>query len=492
MPDQFFTQLRVAIDLGVDIDEMLQIDEDLDPRQTDGGVGCRRLDVQPPGDGGRVGHRGEIGRHGLQQLAGLIVAADAECQRTLGRDVLATADFSQSSQHRLEAGEACLDFFILPQNIRDRPGGNHHAGTGRRGLGQAPLGCDSAQQLPDFLGDERDHRVQQPQQYIQRVSQDALSRGALRFVLKAVLQHLDIEAAELVPGEIVQAARGIRVVVTLQGLGHLLSYRRQAAEDPTVLDRQIGVGHRAARVPVQIDQGEPRGVPQFVAEIASHFEPFADRRAPRQCPVGFAARPLGREIASALGARDARQLAILLRLLDQRLAMRALELDGQPDVLVFGGQMGHAEPQGVGAEFVDHIQRIDAVPLALGHGLAIPVQDLRMDEHIPERNLAHVVQSHQHHARHPQRDDVPAGDQHAGRIKEIQLGRLIRPAHRRMRPQGGTEPGVQHVFLLAQTGLLQNAFCVFVARSDADIHRRLFRAWTFGNMDGHVWLSIGL
>jgi hypothetical protein len=67
-PISFSQQLLVALDLGVDVDEVLQIDEDLDARQADGGVGGRRLHVQPPGDGRGVGHRGEIGRHRLQQL----------------------------------------------------------------------------------------------------------------------------------------------------------------------------------------------------------------------------------------------------------------------------------------------------------------------------------------------------------------------------------------------------------------------------------------
>ena len=72
-----------------------------------------------------------------------------------------------------------------------------------------------------------------------------------------------------------------------------------------------------------------------------------------------------------------------------------------------------------------------------------------MDENVVEGDFADVVQAHQHHARDPKRDDVAAGNQHVGRIVVFQFLRLLRPAKRRMRPEGGTEPGVENVgFLL--------------------------------------------
>ena len=82
-----------------------------------------------------------------------------------------------------------------------------------------------------------------------------------------------------------------------------------------------------------------------------------------------------------------------LRLLDQRLAVRTLELDRHADVLRFGGQIGQAEAQRIGAELLDHVDRIDAVALRLRHSLAVAVEDLRMDEHVVERHFAHVVQA---------------------------------------------------------------------------------------------------
>ena len=85
------------------------------------------------------------------------------------------------------------------------------------------------------------------------------------------------------------------------------------------------------------------------------------------------------------------------------------------------------------------------LPLHLAHRLAEAVEELRMDVDVMERHLLQVVQPRDHHARHPERDDVAAGDQHAGRIAVAQLRRVLRPAERRMRPEGGAEPGVEDV-----------------------------------------------
>ena len=146
-------------------------------------------------------------------------------------------------------------------------------------------------------------------------------------------------------------------------------------------------------------------------------------------------------------ALDPRPDAVLLGLLDQLLAMRAFELDRHADVLRLGGQIGQPEAQGVGPELLDHVDRIDAVALRFRHPFAVAVENLGMDEHVVERNLADVVQARDHHPGDPERDDVAAGDEHAGGIIIGQFGRLLRPAEGRMRPEGRTEPGVQHVLL---------------------------------------------
>ena len=66
---------------------------------------------------------------------------------------------------------------------------------------------------------------------------------------------------------------------------------------------------------------------------------------------------------------------------------------------------------------------------------------------MPKGTCLHEVQAHHHHARDPEEDDVEAGDERAGWIKACELGRLVRPAERRERPQRRGEPGVEHVFV---------------------------------------------
>ena len=57
---------------------------------------------------------------------------------------------------------------------------------------------------------------------------------------------------------------------------------------------------------------------------------------------------------------------------------------------------------------------------------------------------------HHHHPRHPEEDDVEAGDQHVGRIVPLELRRRVRPAERRERPQCGGEPRVENVLVARQ------------------------------------------
>src|SRR6266404_2987369 len=68
--------------------------------------------------------------------------------------------------------------------------------------------------------------------------------------------------------------------------------------------------------------------------------------------------------------------------------------------------------------------------------------------YLMERHLTEVVKPRNHHARHPERNDVAARHEHAGRIVVLQLRRLLRPAQRRMRPEHGAEPGVEDVGVL--------------------------------------------
>ena len=117
------------------------------------------------------------------------------------------------------------------------------------------------------------------------------------------------------------------------------------------------------------------------------------------------------------------------------------------------------------------------LPFDLAHRLAEAVEDLRVDVHVVERHLAHVVEPGHHHARHPERDDVAARHQHAGRVVVRQLRRLLRPAERRVRPQRGAEPGVEHVGVLRRSRVLRAPAHRRPGRPRAAAHERSCRSF---------------
>src|SRR5215472_342594 len=57
------------------------------------------------------------------------------------------------------------------------------------------------------------------------------------------------------------------------------------------------------------------------------------------------------------------------------------------------------------------------------------------------------MQSHHHHPRNPEEDDVEAGDERTGRIEALQLRCLVGPAQGRERPQRGRKPRVEHILV---------------------------------------------
>ena len=62
--------------------------------------------------------------------------------------------------------------------------------------------------------------------------------------------------------------------------------------------------------------------------------------------------------------------------------------------------------------------------------------------------LPGVLAAGEDHPGHPEEDDVVAGDQHVGGVEIVQILGLLGPAQGGEGPQGGGEPGVQHVLVL--------------------------------------------
>src|SRR5208337_2719922 len=71
-----------------------------------------------------------------------------------------------------------------------------------------------------------------------------------------------------------------------------------------------------------------------------------------------------------------------------------------------------------------------------------------VERNVPELVATHEVTVHHDHARHPEEEDVEAGDQQRGWVEAVELRRVLRPAEARARQQSGGEPGVQNIGVL--------------------------------------------
>ncbi len=110
------------------------------------------------------------------------------------------------------------------------------------------------------------------------------------------------------------------------------------------------------------------------------------------------------------------------------------------------------KPKGVRAVFLRHLQRVDAVAQGLGHFSSLVIPDQTVDQHRVEGNVLHLLTAGKDHPGDPEEDDVIAGNHDGGGVIEVQVRRLLRPPQGGEGPQGGGEPGVQHVRVTGQTG----------------------------------------
>ena len=183
-------------------------------------------------------------------------------------------------------------------------------------------------------------------------------------------RQLHIPVAELVPGEVVQRFACPVELVAVERRIHLGANLFQPAEDPAVGIGQV-VGRRQRRRAGTVEQREPGGVEQLGGEVA------------RRPGVVFA--------------------------------------DGQ--IAAGAGAAGQGEPQRVRAERLHPFERVDAVAVRLAHLAAELVANQAVQEHILEghlrtagsvagdRGIVGDERTEHHHPRHPEEQDVVAGDQ---------------------------------------------------------------------------------
>ena len=243
-------------------------------------------------------------------------------------------------------------------------------------------------------------------------------------------------------------------------------------------------------VAAQAHEREAGRVPELGAEGAADVEAVADQGGSRQ--VGHGAQHV--ELVAGVGAEVGEDGPSVLGggQLDGLARERRHRLHRQADVLAAGLQLAHHVAQRVGAVALDDVDRVDAVAGRLAHHLAPAVQDVGVDEAVLERQVAQVVHAGDHHARHPQGDDVAAGHQAGAGVVVAQAVLAaaggaerglagvdrsvagIGPSQGAVRPQRAGEPGVQHVGVLleAEVGQLrrQLALRLRVAQAEVDLH----------------------
>ena len=190
------------------------------------------------------------------------------------------------------------------------------------------------------------------------------------------VDKLSERVAKAAPDELVEMSGGLVEAIGFDGCGHIIGKARHATSDPAV-DGELAIG----------------GIETGVGSAAVHLA------------IAGGIPQLGGEVAITLHPRG-REL----------------------HVAALGGQSGQGKAQGVGAVLVDEFQGVNDIALGLGHFLALFVTHQGMDIDRVERRLAHEVEAHHHHPRHPEKDNVEARHQNIGGIIALKLGRLLRPS----------------------------------------------------------------
>ena len=245
--------------------------------------------------------------------------------------------------------------------------------------------------------------MQQPQDLVKHVHQH-LNRGLLADRILGVqprLGQLDIPVAVGVPDEVVHLLDGHAQLVLFQILCDLGDQRVQLGQHPLVGNFQLTEGGQLVPgVLAQIHQHIAGSVPQLIGKVAHG-------------------------------------LALL--------GVEAGVVSGR----VAGDQV---HPQGVTAVLVYHFQGVNAVAQGLGHLATLIVPDKAVNQHGVEGRLAGMLTAGEDHSRDPEENDVVARDQHVRRVEIVKVFRLFRPAQGLERPQGGGEPGIQHVGVTLNVG----------------------------------------
>eukprot|EP00968_Pinguiococcus_pyrenoidosus_P010598 scaffold843_cov255-Pinguiococcus_pyrenoidosus.AAC.8 len=233
--------------------------------------------------------------------------------------------------------------------------------------------------------------------------------GALRVplrlaALQASLARLDVPVGIVVPQRHVHEPASLAEVVLLQRLADAIHHLMALADGPSLgkaqlpeLGRRHGGLHRDGREllvgnsPERRQLHETARVPQLVREVAVRLD-------------------LLHAHWNVLAGRNTRREGVA---------------------------------EGVRAEGIHGLQRINHVPGRLGHLPSLGVPDQPMEIDVLEGRLAGHLLAEHHHSRHPEEENVVPRLQHGGRVElgvvRVFAGLVLRPPQRREGPQAGTK-----------------------------------------------------
>ena len=301
------------------------------------------------------------------------------------------------------------------------------------------------------------------QRSLEHADQCAASPGFYRRLRIVVPQHgfgqLQVPVAVLVPDKFVDGLRGEVEAVVGDGRFNCFLCFLQARDNPALRETEpvFFILPGAARCVLTVHQDIAGRVPDFIAEVAETLDApdiELDIAPGRSQRVIGETQGVGTVGGHALGEFAARHF------FDAR---RQLGLHHT------GGTFFH---QRVQVDAIDQVDRVEYVPLRLGHFLAVAVADHAMYVDLVERYLLAKMQGHHDHPGDPEKDDVKAGDQHRTGVECFQLLGVFRPAQGGKSPQGRGEPGIQYILVLAQCQVVRKAILgahAGLIRADVDV-----------------------
>ena len=283
----------------------------------------------------------------LECVGGFLVFGDQDyVYHCMGGDSHLTPDIAYTGDHPHDALHFLRCFVIDQLRPHLRIVGLHDA-----------LTC-MGELLPDLLGDKGHVGVEELEGFIQDVHQGLLGYSPSDFIgmIEIELDQLQVPVTQLVPDKVVDELSPLVKSVFLQGPCGLGDGPVEPSQDPFIRGTALCQVYPLTVVAIifQVHCGEPCRVPDLVGEVAISLDPLL----------------------------------------------------GEPDIPTLRGEGSKAETKGIGAILFDHHQGIDDVPLGLAHLLSLHISHQGMNVDIAKGDIPHKLESHHHHPRHPEEEDV--------------------------------------------------------------------------------------